>query len=100
MLGTGDTFTLTLRCPQRPGIVRAVSAFVFEHGCDIAEHHQAFDRGVKLVGATAHYVTPGAGREASPAPRGPPALRAPGPAQTLSCSAEVGSPGARPIEWS
>lgn len=43
---TGDTFTLTLRCPQRPGMVRAVSAFVFERGCDIAEHQQ-FDDAVR-----------------------------------------------------
>lgn len=38
-----STFTLTLRCPQRPGIVRAVSAFVFEQGCDIVEHQQFDD---------------------------------------------------------
>jgi formyltetrahydrofolate deformylase len=37
------TFTLTLSCPQRPGIVRAVSAFLFEHGCDIVEHQQFDD---------------------------------------------------------
>jgi formyltetrahydrofolate deformylase len=38
------TFTLTLSCPQRPGIVRAVSAFLFEQGCDIVEHQQFDDR--------------------------------------------------------
>lgn len=37
------TFTLTLSCPQRPGIVHAVSAFLFEHGCDIVEHQQFDD---------------------------------------------------------
>lgn len=38
-----STFTLTLNCPQRPGIVRAVSAFLFEQECDIVEHQQFDD---------------------------------------------------------
>jgi formyltetrahydrofolate deformylase len=37
------TFILTLCCPQRPGIVHAVTAFLFEHGCDIVEHQQFDD---------------------------------------------------------
>jgi formyltetrahydrofolate deformylase len=37
------TFILTLSCPQRPGIVHAVTAFLFGHGCDIAEHQQFDD---------------------------------------------------------
>ncbi|MGW8379849.1 formyltetrahydrofolate deformylase [Streptomyces sp. ODS28] len=37
------SFTLTLSCPNRTGIVRAVSAYLFEHGCDIAEHQQFDD---------------------------------------------------------
>ena len=36
-------FTLTLSCPERPGIVHAVSSFLFEHGCDIVEHQQHDD---------------------------------------------------------
>jgi formyltetrahydrofolate deformylase len=45
---TGDgsaarTFVLTLSCPQRPGIVHAVTAFLFDHGCDIVEHQQFDD---------------------------------------------------------
>ncbi len=40
------TYTLTLSCPERPGIVRAVSSFLFEHGCDIVEHQQ-FDDAVR-----------------------------------------------------
>ena len=36
-------FTLTLECPQRPGIVHAVSSFLFDHGCDIVEHQQFDD---------------------------------------------------------
>ena len=35
--------TLTLSCPERPGIVRAVSSFLFARGCDIVEHQQFDD---------------------------------------------------------
>jgi len=38
--------TLTLSCQERPGIVHAVTAFLFEHGCDIVEHQQ-FDDAVR-----------------------------------------------------
>ena len=38
-----ENFTLTLSCGQRPGIVRAVSAFLFDNDCDIAEHQQFDD---------------------------------------------------------
>jgi formyltetrahydrofolate hydrolase len=37
------TFILTLNCPQRAGIVHAVTAFLFAHGCDIVEHQQFDD---------------------------------------------------------
>ena len=37
------TFILILSCPQRPGIVHAVTAFLFGHGCDIVEHQQFDD---------------------------------------------------------
>jgi len=36
-------FTLTLSCPERPGIVHAVTSYLFEHGCDIVEHQQFDD---------------------------------------------------------
>ena len=36
-------FNLTLSCPERPGIVHAVSSFLFDHGCDIVEHQQFDD---------------------------------------------------------
>jgi formyltetrahydrofolate deformylase len=36
-------YTLTLSCPERPGIVHAVSRFLFEHACDIVEHQQFDD---------------------------------------------------------
>jgi formyltetrahydrofolate deformylase len=39
-------YTLTLSCQERPGIVHAVSSFLFEHGCDIVEHQQ-FDDAVR-----------------------------------------------------
>jgi formyltetrahydrofolate deformylase len=38
-----NTFILTLSCTQRPGIVHAVTAFLFGHGCDIVEHRQFDD---------------------------------------------------------
>jgi len=37
------TYILTLSCSQRPGIVHAVTAFLFQHGCDIVEHQQFDD---------------------------------------------------------
>jgi len=37
------TFVLTVSCPERPGIVHAVSSFLVRHGCDIAEHQQFDD---------------------------------------------------------
>lgn len=35
---------LTLDCPESPGIVHAVSAFLVEHGCDIVDNRQFGDR--------------------------------------------------------
>ncbi len=35
-----DTFTLKLSCPNRPGIVAAVSTFLFEAGCNILDARQ------------------------------------------------------------
>ncbi|WP_415854054.1 formyltetrahydrofolate deformylase [Sinomonas sp. G460-2] len=40
----GHTAVLTLSCPERPGIVQAVTAFLYQHGFDIAEHQQFDDR--------------------------------------------------------
>lgn len=39
-------FTLTLRCPERAGIVHAVTSFLVDRGCDIVEHQQ-FDDDVR-----------------------------------------------------
>jgi formyltetrahydrofolate deformylase len=38
-----NTFTLTLSCAERRGIVHAVSAFLYQHDCDIAQHQQFDD---------------------------------------------------------
>nr|WP_218886578.1 formyltetrahydrofolate deformylase [Kineococcus aurantiacus] len=34
---------MTLDCRQRPGIVNAVTSFLYRHGCDITEHQQFDD---------------------------------------------------------
>jgi len=39
-------FTLTLYCPERAGIVHAVTSFLVDHGCDIVQHQQ-FDDDVR-----------------------------------------------------
>ncbi|MQA63485.1 MAG: formyltetrahydrofolate deformylase [Actinophytocola sp.] len=36
-------FILTLNCPERAGIVHAVTSFLVGHGCDIVEHQQFDD---------------------------------------------------------
>src|SRR6476620_8361880 len=44
--GTGAQptgFVLTLSCPERPGIVRAVASFLADRGFDITEHQQFDD---------------------------------------------------------
>jgi formyltetrahydrofolate hydrolase len=63
-------FILTLSCKDTTGIVYAVSGLLFQAGCNILDSQQFGDvegedataqahaRGVKLIGATAHYVTP------------------------------------------
>ncbi|MEP9393824.1 formyltetrahydrofolate deformylase [Gordonia sp. VNQ95] len=37
------TFTLTLRCPSRSGIMHAVSSFLYSHGCEVLDHRQYDD---------------------------------------------------------
>jgi formyltetrahydrofolate hydrolase len=68
---TGDITRLLISCPDRPGIVAAVSRFLLEAGANITCRWRRSARPrpssgssssspgtVKLVGATAHYVTP------------------------------------------
>lgn len=72
-----DEYILTLSCPDRAGIVHAVTGVLLERDGNITEaanainihhsflpsfkgakpYHQASTRGVKIIGATAHYVT-------------------------------------------
>jgi formyltetrahydrofolate deformylase len=40
---TGSPIVLTLSCAQAPGIVRAVTGFLYERGFNIQEHHQFDD---------------------------------------------------------
>ena len=40
---TSPTFVLTLSCPNRPGIVAAVSTYLFEAGCNILDAQQFDD---------------------------------------------------------
>jgi formyltetrahydrofolate deformylase len=42
-------YVLTLSCPDRPGIVAAVSGLLAERGCNILESQQYSDRGVRGV---------------------------------------------------
>jgi formyltetrahydrofolate deformylase len=42
--GPNRDLVLTLSCPDRPGIVFAVSKFLVEHGCNIVESHQFDER--------------------------------------------------------
>jgi formyltetrahydrofolate deformylase len=39
----GSRFVLTLSCPERPGIVHAVTSVLVDSGCDITEHQQFDD---------------------------------------------------------
>ncbi|WP_336716434.1 formyltetrahydrofolate deformylase [Arthrobacter sp. USHLN218] len=43
---TSPQFLLTIACPERPGIVHAVTSFLVEHGFNINEHQQ-FDDSVR-----------------------------------------------------
>ena len=43
-----NSYVLTLSCPDRPGIVHAVSGFLLEHGGNIEEAAQYNDHGTGL----------------------------------------------------
>ncbi|MCY4724934.1 formyltetrahydrofolate deformylase [Nocardioides sp. STR2] len=62
-------FVLTLSCPDRPGIVHAVSGYLVEQGANIVESQQFGDRltqrfFMRIAFATASSTEPGALREA------------------------------------
>ncbi len=42
---SGTQYALALSCPNRPGIVAAVSTYLFEHGCNILDAQQYDDTG-------------------------------------------------------
>jgi len=42
------TYLLTLSCPNRPGIVSAVSTYLFQHGCNILDAQQFDDTQTNL----------------------------------------------------
>jgi formyltetrahydrofolate deformylase len=50
-----DGFILTLSCPDRPGIVHAVSGFLLEHGGNIIEAAQFDDRDTGLFFMRTHF---------------------------------------------
>ena len=52
-----QTFTLTLSCPERPGIVHAVSSFLLSQYCDIAEHQQFDDTSTRTFFLRTKFVT-------------------------------------------
>jgi formyltetrahydrofolate deformylase len=51
-----DTFILTLSCPDRPGIVHSVSAFLLERGGNIEEAAQFNDHGTGLFFMRVQFV--------------------------------------------
>lgn len=74
-----ERFILTLSCPDRPGIVHAVSAFLLEHGGNIEEAAQFNDRATgrffMRVQFASHRADLPTLRQALPALAGPLALR-------------------------
>jgi formyltetrahydrofolate deformylase len=63
-----DGFILTLSCPDRVGIVHAVTGFLAEHGCNIGDSQQFGDRDTGRFFMRVHV-------EASPEPRDLDSLR-------------------------
>ena len=52
-----DEFVLTLTCPDRPGIVRDVSAFIADNGGNIIDSAQFGDADTHLFAMRIHFVT-------------------------------------------
>ena len=55
-------FILTLSCDERPGIVHAVTEFLFQNGCDIVEHQQFDDAARGHLFLRTAFVCAGCGR--------------------------------------
>lgn len=56
-----DEFVLTLSCPERPGVLHAVTTFLHAHGCDITEHQQFDDTDQGTVFLRTGFTAPAAG---------------------------------------
>ncbi|MFI2184396.1 formyltetrahydrofolate deformylase [Streptomyces sioyaensis] len=54
-------FVLNLNCPERPGIVHAVTSFLVRYGCDITEHQQFDDTEHGSMFLRTGFTTPDAG---------------------------------------
>ncbi|MFX4293135.1 formyltetrahydrofolate deformylase [Streptomyces bohaiensis] len=52
---TADQYVLTLSCPDRPGIVHAVSSYLFTTGCNIEDSQQFKDPGTGLFFMRVHF---------------------------------------------
>ncbi|NJQ08522.1 formyltetrahydrofolate deformylase [Streptomyces lonarensis] len=52
---TADQYVLTLSCPDRPGIVHAVSSYLFMTGCNIEDSQQFKDPGTGLFFMRVHF---------------------------------------------
>jgi formyltetrahydrofolate deformylase len=76
----GGEFVLVLSCPDRPGIVRAVAAYLYQAGCNILDSQQYADRTADRFFMRVHLevLAAGAGGRAGLAADGP--ARASGPA--------------------
>ena len=53
-----QTYILTLSCPDRLGLVHAVSGFLLEHGCNIEEAAQYNDQGTGLFFMRVQFSSP------------------------------------------
>ncbi|MFB4197247.1 formyltetrahydrofolate deformylase [Streptomyces carpaticus] len=56
-----DQYVLTLSCPDKPGIVHAVSSYLFMTGCNIEDSQQFGDRDTGLFFMRVHFTSEGSG---------------------------------------
>ncbi|REK84736.1 formyltetrahydrofolate deformylase [Streptomyces inhibens] len=54
--GQNDQYVLTLSCPDKQGIVHAVSSYLFITGCNIEDSQQFGDRDTKLFFMRVHFT--------------------------------------------
>ena len=63
--GTGHEFVLTLSCPDKPGIVFAVSSFLVQHSANIMDSQQYGEPDGGLFFMRVHFSVPPPGRPAA-----------------------------------